>query len=49
VNETDDEYGLDRLRALVRETAGSYAGCQQQLFAAIDAFARPAPHHDDIT
>jgi len=48
-NEAGDEYGLDRLRAFVREAAGSAAECQQQLLASIDAFTARAPQHDDIT
>jgi phosphoserine phosphatase RsbU/P len=49
VKETGDEYGLDRLRAFVRDTAASSAECQQQLFAAIDAFTAGTSQHDDIT
>jgi len=48
-NEAGDEFGLDRLHAFLRGTAGSAADCQQQLFASIDAFTGRAPQHDDIT
>jgi sigma-B regulation protein RsbU (phosphoserine phosphatase) len=49
VNDRGDEYGLDRLRALAHDTAGSSAGLQQRLFASIEAFTGRAPQHDDIT
>lgn len=49
VNETGDEYGLDRLRTFVRDTASSSAGFQQQLFASIDAFTDKGSQQDDIT
>lgn len=49
VNETGEEYGLDRLRTFVRDTVSSSAGFQQQLFASIDAFTGKASQQDDIT
>jgi len=49
VNEAGEEYGLDRLRAFVRNTVSSSAGFQRQLFASIDAFAGKASQQDDIT
>ena len=49
VNDAGDEYGLDRLRAFVRETAGSSASLQQRLFTSIEAFAGRTPQRDDIT
>ena len=49
VNEAGDEYGLDRLRAFVRDGASSSAVLQQQLFDSIEAFSGKARQHDDIT
>jgi len=49
VNDEGEEYGLERLRAFVRETSGSSASVQQGLFASIEAFAGRAAQHDDVT
>ncbi len=49
VNDTGEEYGLDRLRTFVHDSAGCSAALQQRLFASIEAFIGRAPQHDDIT
>jgi phosphoserine phosphatase RsbU/P len=49
-NETDEEFGEERLRVVVRDAVadGAEAVCAQ-VFEAIDAFAGGAPQFDDIT
>lgn len=49
LNEAGEEYGLERLRLFVGATDAPSDQCQQRLLAAIDAFTRRAPQHDDIT
>ncbi len=49
-NETDEEFGEERLRAVVRDAvAGGAEAVCTQVFDAIDAFAGGAPQFDDIT
>ena len=49
VNESGGEFGLERLRAFVRDTFSSSADFQQKLFASVDAFTGQARQFDDIT
>ncbi len=49
VNEAGNEYGLDRLRAMVSEEATSAANLLQRLLASIAEFSGKARRHDDIT
>jgi len=50
VNESDEEFGLDRLSALVTRQAGQPAAqiCEAVLLAVSD-FARGMPQYDDQT
>ena len=49
VNEAGGEFGLERLRAFVRETFSRSADFQQRLFASVDAFTGQSRQFDDIT
>lgn len=50
LNADEEEFGDDRLVAVVRETAATSATqIVSAVLAAIDAFAAEAPQHDDIT
>jgi sigma-B regulation protein RsbU (phosphoserine phosphatase) len=49
-NLQDEEFGEERLKAVVRATADEPAGViVSRVFEAIDAFAGQAPQFDDIT
>ena len=49
VNEAGGEFGLERLRAFVRDTFARSADFQQKLFASVDAFTGQSRQFDDIT
>jgi sigma-B regulation protein RsbU (phosphoserine phosphatase) len=49
VNETGEEYGIDRLSQFVRDTHGSAVDFEHRLFDSIDIFAAGSRQHDDIT
>ena len=48
-NDAGEQYGVDRLYALLQTASGTSAQVQERLLTEIESFTGQAPQHDDIT